>query len=415
MRISTIYLTFCLATVSPAGWGQVPSVKTVAGGESAASAASVRQVVVGRGVSWPDPFPGFGGTVAWAGVERAKDGALVVAFNAGYWHASWPTPSKMSPAVLEKYYKIGMPRDFSAPTGGRLMFVRSTDHGKTWSKPETLIDTPADDRQAGLLTLPDGTMLASFFTSYGDDVSPATHTWVVRSFDNGRTWEQKPIAVQRKANTPFRGDASDGPPVLLKDGSILLTLYGVFPASEHHTKTAAAFFISKNRGRTWKLLSELRGEHDLEENDTAELPDGRWVMVARPEGDLFWSSDHGKTWSAGATFGLRMYAPTLYVLRDGTLVCLYGSYAPGNGGLRVIFSTDGGQTWIAPAKDHGFLVDGDAYGYGAGVLLPDDSLYLIYQRTGSHRTADAQDNSLLSLRLRVRADHSGIELLPPVY
>ena len=58
-----------------------------------------------------------------------------------------------------------------------------------------------------------------------------------------------------------------------------------------------------------------------------------------------------------------MYAPSLYVLRDGTLVCLHGSYAPGHGGLRVIFSTDGGRTWIAPAKDHGFLVD-QAYGYG---------------------------------------------------
>ncbi len=49
------------------------------------------------------------------------------------------------------------------------------------------------------------------------------------------------------------------------------------------------------------------------------------------------------------TFGMRLFAPSLYVLRDGTLVCLHGSYAPGFPGLRVIFSTDGGQTWIIPA------------------------------------------------------------------
>ncbi len=122
-------------------------------------------MVVGPGVNEPDPFPGYGGTLAWAGVTRARDGALVVAFNAGYWHASPPTPYVMPSAALERYYQIGMPRGVNAPTGGRVMFVRSEDNGQTWSKPKTLFDTPADDRQAGLLTLPDGTILASFFTS----------------------------------------------------------------------------------------------------------------------------------------------------------------------------------------------------------------------------------------------------------
>jgi len=149
----------------------------------------------------------------------------------------------------------------------------------------------------------------------------------------------------------------------------------------------------------------------LEEAHTVELPDGRLVMISRPEGDIRCSRDSGRTWTPAATFSMRMFAPTFYVMGDGTLVCLHGSW---HGGLRVIFSNDGGHTWIAPAKDHGFLVDGDAYGYGAGALLPDGSLYVIYQKTGSHRTDDAKSNSLLVLRLRVRPDHSGIELLPPV-
>ena len=80
---------------------------------------------------------------------------------------------------------------------------------------------------------------------------------------------------------------------------------------------------------------------------------------------------------------MRMFAPSLYVLRDGTLVCLHGSYA-GKGGLRVIFSTDGGETWIAPAKDHGFLVD-TSYGYGKAMELPDGSLFITYIATGGHR------------------------------
>ncbi len=402
--------------------GQAPpvaTVKVVEGGEAAGRAADLRRVVVGPGVNEPDPFPGFGGSVAWAGVARSKSGTLLVAFNAGYWHVSPPTPFVMPEAKLEYYRKIGMPREVIAPTGGRIMFVRSVDKGRTWSKPQTLADTPADDRQAGLLALPDGTILASFFTSMGEvdpwgDPALFSHTLIVRSFDDGRTWEKRPRMIQKQAGSPFNGEASDGPAVLRKDGSILLTAYGYLPAGGNNKHTVVSVYASKNRGRTWKLLSIVKADHDLEEAHTVELPDGRLVMIARPEGEICWSPDGGVTWTAPAVFGMRMFAPTLCVLGDGTLVCLHGSYAPGHGGLRVIFSTDGGQTWIAPAKNHGFLVDGDAYGYGAGALLPDGSLYLIYQRTGSHHTEDAKSNSLLALRLRVRADHSGIDLLPPV-
>ena len=76
----------------------------------------------------------------------------------------------------------------------------------------------------------------------------------------------------------------------------------------------------------------------------------------------------------------------------------------------MIFSRDGGRSWIAPAKDHGFLVD-SAYGYGKAMELPDGSLFVTYLATGGHRTGDAQSNSIRCIRLRLRADHSGIELL----
>jgi hypothetical protein len=98
-------------------------------------------------------------------------------------------------------------------------------------------------------------------------------------------------------------------------------------------------------------------------------------------------------------------------LRDGTLVCLHGSYAPGWSGLRMIFSTDGGKTWIAPAKDHGFLID-HSYGYGKPMELPDGSLYIVYIATGGHTADNAKHNGIHCIRVRVRPDHSGIDLLP---
>jgi hypothetical protein len=208
--------------------------------------------------------------------------------------------------------------------------------------------------------------------------------------------------------SPFHYDETDGPLLQLKDGSILVAVNG---RAKSGPPDVAGFFRSTDGGQNWELLSTIQTDHDLHEVTVAELPNGRLVMMARPEGDISWSNDQGRTWSPPQTFGIRMFAPSLQVLRDGTLVCLHGSYAPGHGGLRVIFSIDGGQTWIAPATDHGFLVD-NSYGYGKAMQLPDGSLFVAYIATGGHGTDDAKNNGIRAIRLRIRDDHSGIELLP---
>jgi hypothetical protein len=77
----------------------------------------------------------------------------------------------------------------------------------------------------------------------------------------------------------------------------------------------------------------------------------------------------------------------------------------------VIFSRDGGLTWIAPAEGYGFLVD-QAYGYGKAMELPEGSLYVTYISTGGHKAEDARTNAIWAIRFRIRKDGSGIELLP---
>lgn len=401
-----------LGGTSAASQAVRPVVKVVEGGESASRPEDCTAVLVGPGVNQPEAFPGYRGFVGWESPVRLRSGVWLVGFNAGYWHASAPTPLRYPPKTIEEYHKMGMPADVVAPTGGRAMIIRSTDEGRTWSKPTTLIDTPADDRHPAFVELSDDTVLCSFFSYSGEpeaadlakDPSLAVRVHFIRSFDGGRTWEKKP----RMFRTPFLYDETDGPLVRLKDGSVLVAING---RAQTGPPDQAAVLRSTNRGKSWKLLSTIRAEHDLQEVTVAELSEGELVMMARPEGDICWSRDHGQSWTTPVTFGMRMFAPSLYVLRDGTLVCLHGSYAPGHGGLRVIFSDDGGRTWIAPAKDHGFLVD-SVYGYGKATQLPDGSLFITYLATGGHRTEDARNNAIRCIRLRVRQNHSGIDLLP---
>jgi|GEM_PF-1806173 len=387
-----------------------PIVKVVEGGESKIRPEDCRVTFIGPGLNQPEPFPGYGGFVGWVSPVLLKSGDWLVGFSAGYWHASPSTPLRYSPQTIEAYHKMGLPAEIVAPTGGRAMTTRSTDEGKTWSKPIALLDTPDDDRHPAWVQLPDGTLLCSMFTYPGAEVADfvkqpenAYRTVIIRSLDGGNTWDKKLI----RPPSPFLADESNGPLVLLKDGSVLLTISGVMQQGD---PAQAAVFRSEDRGATWKLLSTIKTDHELDEANATQLPDGQLVLIARPEGDVCWSRDQGRTWTAPQTFGLRLFAPSLYVLADGTLVCLHGSYAPGHGGMRLIFSTDDGHTWIAPAKDHGFLVD-DCYGYGKATQLPDGSLLVTDQGTGGHSTTDAKNMSLRWLRLRIRPDHSGIDLL----
>ena len=390
--------------------GRQPVVKVVQNGESSAKPDDCRGIIVGPKVNQPEPFPSYRGFVGWESPIRLSTDEWLVGFNAGYWHASPPTPLNYSPKTLAEYVAMGLPADIVAPTGGRAMICRSTDQGKTWSKPETLIDTLSDDRHPAFVELTDGTVLCSFFTYAGEpkngDASnePAARVWFVRSFDHGRTWEKQP----RRLQTPFLYDETDGPLVRLKDGSVLVAVNG---RPRTGPPDAAGILRTTDRGETWKLLSTVKANHDLWEVTVAELHDGKLVMMARPEGDISWSSDGGHTWTPPQTFGMRMFAPSLYVLSNNTLICLHGSYAPGYSGLRVIFSADGGWTWIAPAKDHGFLVD-HSYGYGKAMLLDDGSFFVVYLATGGHSAHDARNNAIRAIRFRVRPDHSGIDLLP---
>ena len=141
----------------------------------------------------------------------------------------------------------------------------------------------------------------------------------------------------------------------------------------------------------------------------AELPDGKMALIARPEGDVSFSDDHGRTWTKPVSLGIRMIAPSLQALKDGTLLCIHGGLT--KGGLRAIFSVDGGHTWIAPDAKYGFLID-NACGYGKAAQLRDGTLFLAYLSTSGITPEQASSNSVWCIRMRVRPDHSGIDLLP---
>lgn len=380
------------------------------------SVEPLRATVTGHDVNRPAPFPGRG-KFSWPGnIARLPGGELLLVHSAGYYHSSFASPRLIEEETRRRWLAEGWPLDFEAPTGGRSMLVRSRNEGRTWSQPVTLIDLPLDDSPYGLLRARDGTLLCFINVQaswYGFDKAPLefrgdlaglnTRQCVVRSTDDGRTW-QKPIWLESPGSFYERSHAQ---PIQLADGGILWPTYF---RDEGSAKLSGAIHRSDDSGRTWRLISVVRRDGDtrdtasatsgnVDEPAIALLPDGRLFLISRPDGGRFFSSDDGRTWKYAGRLveSGKLKAPRLFVLADGTIVCV-STY---RGGLRVFLGRDSGRTWSRPIP-----LDAQSYGYPGGLLSSDGSMLVSYCSSGR------APNRIHLLRFRVNEARDGIERLP---
>ncbi|MBQ17235.1 MAG: hypothetical protein CMJ65_08925 [Planctomycetaceae bacterium] len=406
--LSLLLLASCWPGVEAAGAEPGFAVRVVKD-TSTGDFRKMRQKITGAGVNQHPAYPGCTGFVGWESVIRLGNGDLVCSFSAGYWHVSFPTPIDIKPDLLKSYIQGGFPEKIDAPTGGRALWCRSRDGGRTWTRPTTLVDTPGDDRHPCLVELDDGTLVCTFFVIdnwYGYDKPPAgrnknSRVASIRSTNGGRSWS-RPTYMP----SPFAYyDRMCGKPVVLPGGRILLSTYGKETWTSHEQ---LGVYRSDDRGKTWQFVSRLKGTSGaLDEPAITRTRNGRIVMIARPNGELAFSDDEGRHWTRPVDTGIKMVAPCLLTLADGTIVCIFGWHA--TGGLQITWSDDNGRTWTVPKADRGFPIDNSVYLYGIGTELPDSTIYMVYYDPRGKQ----QKTAIWGMRLRIRKDRQGIDLLEP--
>ena len=381
----------------------------------------------------PDPFPGLGDFIGWVGdVVRLANGELFFVHSAGYWHVSFATPIVLEDSLIESYKKSGFDPHYNAPTGGRIMACRSTDNGRTWSKPFTVYDGRLDSGPSSTFVTSKGTVIQIVNVQaswYGFPQAPEGHQklntqqLILRSTDHGHTWsEPKPLESSGTYYTRGRSRI-----LQLPDSGLLWQSYdmnqggGLLDGTIHR---------SDDDGKSWRVISVIRrrkptddrvdaadrvvsGDADAflklgkpeegqwlhtDEGDLGRLSTGRLVLVVRPDGGTLISDDDGVTWHQISRVGpKKVFAPHLVVLPDDTLVLTAG----GSRGQCVFLSTDGGKSWSPPIR-----IDPAVYGYGKLTLLPDQSILLPYvQRHGAPQRC-------MMVRFKVNAARDGVELLP---
>ena len=205
--------------------------------------------------------------------------------------------------------------------------------------------------------------------------------------------------------SPFKYyDRMCGKPVVLPNGHLLLPTYGM---DAWNAPVELGVYRSEDSGQSWRFVSRLKAaKKELDEPALALASDGTLVMIARPDGEIAFSRDEGRSWTAPQLTGIAMDAPCLLTLHDGTIVCLFGWGA--TGGIQLMWSDDNGHTWITPAPDRGFKIDDSAYVYVIGCEMPDGSLYLVYYDPCGDQTKTA----IWSVRVHIRKDRHGIDILP---
>ncbi len=348
---------------------------------------------------------GFAASLAAPAVLRAAkapgarvEAIAVISKQPDIYHG-WPTLALRRDGSLLAVYSGG--REAHVCPFGRVELMRSFDGGRTWSWPEVLMDSPIDDRDAGVLETPAGALLVTTFTSLAYQ----------RTLDNAKDWAPERLerwnAVNRRA-TPAQRQALLGCWMLRStDGGMTWSAPYRVPLNSPHGPIAVSkgrllyagkqlwdtgkkvgVIESTDDGKTWRWLSDIPARAgdsvvDYHELHAVEASDGRIIVHIRNHNKAndretlqCESSDGGKTWTEPHPIGVWGLPSHLLRLRDGRLLMSYGYRRPPYGNHARI-SSDNGRTWSEPIVLSDDGAGGDL-GYPSTVELPDGALLTLW-------------------------------------
>ncbi|MBN2291708.1 MAG: exo-alpha-sialidase [Pirellulales bacterium] len=345
---------------------------------------------------------------AWAGGEddgrRKLTSAkrIVIAES-----AAWGVITALADGSLGLTYQVATPIEGTNTVHVAMVWVRSTDGGKTWSKPVTVVDRRGPDgkrfirrndggmivfeqRNQALGQLPSGRIVCAMaeldyycdkngkeekqnFLGSTFQFKQIVYTW---SDDMGATWAPARVLDSRPFGgkhtfEPYRGASPHWQIVTLDDGTAMMSLYGSKDPEykgpvqiPEGTTYMAGVTRSRDNGETWgdvSLIFSKTSGLPYEETALCLLPGDRLLAHMRTQNhDImqYVSEDKGRTWNGPTrvTEGGQQPGGALR-LKSGRLLATWGNRRPPYFGVGAMLSSDNGKSWdydrrVALAWDH---------------------------------------------------------------
>jgi hypothetical protein len=340
------------------------------------------------------------GYTCWVGTWAMPDGALRVAFHQATGPLQGRPSGRKDVLAALGWPPAGIPGYDMTGTLQEVITIESSDAGKTWAPfAAEPFHTPMNGVYSGHTTLADGTVLRTAWGMYLPFYDVPQTGYVQRSVDGGRTWGA-PIVLMDPAKTITLPKRTR----VLRDGRVLVA-GGYIPLSAEvpdlrrglaHIR--AAFWLSKDGGQTWgEPIVPLTKEHSVElteESDTAELPDGRLLVITRTNVPDRWQT---VLRPAGAGYEVESFGkapfphsgmPEVLAAREGVVLHLAST--------GISWTADAGKTWADLGLGTGY--------YPAAVQLSDGRIF-VAAHLGSDDPYDGRcDQSIEGLTFRLKLE-----------
>lgn len=333
--------------------------------------------------------------------------------------AAWGELTALRDGSVGLVYQRATPVPKFGAANISIEYVRSTDGGRTWSKPVIVHQRVAADgspydrspngestvyqsRNTAFGQLPSGRIICAVQLQdyiYSSDGVPITQplggTWIHRgivyqwSDDLGASWSPP----HQLPEGPFKGQVvvPNGPVVSDRNGVSLLSVYGF--ASDDPTARAglpkgtvalSAVLRSIDNGQSWGDFSPIfTKDAGLPYEETSLLYLGTTLHAfVRTEMNYvaqLTSPDYGRTWSSPTQVTEVQQLPgTAVALRDGVVLLSWGNRrAPF--GAQLMLSRDGGVTWDRSTTiSIGWECANQNCGYANAVQMPGGDILLTY-------------------------------------
>ena len=231
----------------------------------------------------------------------------------------------------------------------------------------------------------------------GMDINHTAQLVLAKSTDDGKTWS-KPINITEQVKDPSWYFLLQGPGrgITMSDGTL------VFPTQfiDSTRVPNAGIMYSKDRGKTWKMHNMART--NTTEAQVAEIEPGVLMLNMRDNRGgsraVALTKDLGKTWTEHPSSRKALQEPVCMaslihvdakdnVLNKDLLLFSNPDTTKGRNHITIKASLDKGLTWL---PEHQIMLDeAEGWGYSCLTMIDKETIGILYESSVAHMTFQA--------------------------